>query len=243
MRQSKQYLEDDMAKKTASKKNAKQQKGNDPFIIAIICIFAVVIVGLIVISKLPKKTVAQPTSSITVVAGSTYTNTSGLSMGNPDAKVKVVEFADFQCPYCQYYEQKIEPTIISQYVDTGKIYYTISPMAFVGQESIDGALAAYCANDQNKFWEYRSIMFANLSGENVGSYTQGNLVAFAKSLGLDVTTFNSCLTSAKHQSDIDAAAAYASNNGINSTPSFLVNGKKVDGMDQLQAAIDAALAE
>lgn len=229
-----------MAKKTASKKSTKQTKGNDPFIIAIICIFAVVIVGLIVLSMMPKKTATQPTT--TIVAGSTYTNTSGLNMGDPNAKVKVIEFADFQCPYCQYFEQTYEPTIISQYVDTGKVYFTISPMAFLGQESTDAALAAYCANDQNKFWEYRSVMFANLSGENAGSYAQSNLIAFAKSLGLDVATFTQCLTSAAHQSDLDSASEFASTSGINSTPSFLVNGKEVS-MDGLQAAIDEALAE
>ncbi len=229
-----------MAKKTASKKSMKQTKGNDPFVIAIICIFAVIIVGLIVLSMTPKKAATQPTEAI--VAGTTFTNTSGLNMGDPNAKVKVIEFADFQCPWCQYFQQTLEPTIISQYVDTGKVYFTFSPMAFVGQESIDAALAAYCANDQNKFWEYRSIMYANLTGENVGSYSQTNLIAFAKSIGLDVDTFTQCLTSAKHQSDIDAAAEFASTSGINSTPSFLVNGKEV-GMDGLQAAIDEALAQ
>jgi protein-disulfide isomerase len=229
-----------MAKKTASKKKAKQQQKSDPWIIAVICIFAVVIVGLIVLSKLPKPTTSEPTA--TFAPASSYTNTSGLNMGDPNAKVKVIEFADYQCPYCQLYVKQLEPTIISTYVDTGKVYYTVSPMAFIGQESVDGALAAYCASDQSKFWEYRSMMFANLTGENVGSYTQDKLIAFAQSLGLDVTTFTTCLTTAKHQTDLDTAAAYANTNKINSTPSFLVNGKEV-GMDGLQAAIDAALAQ
>jgi protein-disulfide isomerase len=233
MRQFEQYLEDSMAKHKMDKKHRKQQRKGDFWVILIISIFALAIVGLIVYSKIPK--VTAPVNAISATE-------SGLNMGNPDAKVKVVEFADFQCPYCQQYYQVLEPTIISNYVDTNLIYYTYSPMAFLGQESIDAAEAAYCANDQGKFWEYRAYLFTNLAGENAGSYTQTKLIAFASRLKLDTALFKTCLTTNKHQAEITAAAAYAQSVNISSTPSFLVNGVEVSG-SQLDQAIKDALAK
>jgi protein-disulfide isomerase len=228
-----------MAKKVANKKNQIQKKSNDGWVIAIIAIFAVTIIAMLVFSRLGP-TLGAKTPTATPASVTTYSNTDGLSMGDPNAKVQVIEFADYQCPYCQLYTQQIEPGIISKYVDTGLVYYTINPLAFLGQESIDAALAGYCASDQGKFWEYRSVMFANLTGENVGSYTQDNLIAFAQSLGLDTTTFTTCLTSAQHQQDLTDAETVATNAGVNSTPSFLVNGQVVDSSG-LEAAIEAAL--
>jgi protein-disulfide isomerase len=219
-----------MAKKEIDKKHQKKQKKNDIWVIAIIAVFAIAIVAMIIISKIPK--VTEPTAT-------TSASASGLTMGNPDAKVTVVEFADFQCPYCQLYYQKLEPTIVSKYIDTNLIYYTYSPLAFLGQESIDATEAAYCANDQGKFWEYRGYLYTNLTGENVGSFTQDKLINFAKQLKLDVKTFTNCLTTAQHEKDIADAAAYAQTVGVNSTPSFLVNGTVVSAGNLEQAIADA----
>jgi protein-disulfide isomerase len=228
MRQSIQSLEDFMAKKATSKKELQKKKSNDIWVIAIIAFFAVVIIGMIIISKLPK----PPTK----VEWSTTAPVSGLTIGDPNAKVVVEEFADFQCPWCQYYFQEIEPTILSQYVETGQVYYKYIPLAFLGQESVDAAQAAYCANDQGKFWEYRAYLYTNLTGENVGSYEQKNLIAFAKSLDLDINTFTTCLTTAAHTQEMSENDVYAQSAGMSYTPSFLVNGTLVSAND-LQAAI------
>lgn len=166
----------------------------------------------------------------------------GLSLGDPNASVTVVEFADFQCPYCQMYFTDIEPRIMQLYVNTNKIYYTYSPMAFLGQESIDAALAAYCANDQGKFWEYRAQLYNHLTGENDGSYSRDNLLKFAKNLNLDISLFTQCFDSEQHQQDLNHALDYAESEGINSTPSFLVNGREVSAGD-LEDAIKEALNE
>lgn len=165
----------------------------------------------------------------------------GLSMGNPDAKVKVIEFADFQCPYCQRYYKQIEPTIVREFIDTNLIYYTYSPMSFLGQESIDAAEAAYCANDQGKFWEYRSFLYENLQGENVGSFSEENLVKFAENLSLDISQFTDCLTSGQHSADVSNSLDYARKNGITRTPSFLVN-EKYTSANELEQTIRDALA-
>lgn len=222
-----------MGKRETVKKHRNQQKKQDTWVILIISILALVIIGVIVVSKLPK-----PTATIQTTA---RPNENGLNIGDPNAPVKVVEFADFQCPYCQLYWKELEPTIISQYVATNKVYYTYSPMAFLGQESTDAAVAAYCANDQGKFWEYRDYIFSNHTGENVGDYTQAKLLDFAKKLNLNMDTFKSCLASADTLQKVNDANDFATSQGVNSTPSFTVNGK-VYNASTFQQAIEDALA-
>jgi protein-disulfide isomerase len=221
-----------MAKNDVSKKKNGKQKKQDFWVILIISIIAIAIIVVIVVSKLPKG-VTAPTDT----AAKPMEN--GLNLGDPNAPVKVVEFADFQCPYCQLYWQQIEPTIIQKYIATKEIYYTYSPMAFLGQESIDAAEAAYCANDQGKFWEYRDYIFTNHTGENVNDYTQDKLIAFAKKLNLDTDVFKSCLTTGKYAQAVTDANTYASSQGVNSTPSIMVNGKIHNASDVLQAIADA----
>jgi len=221
-----------MGKREQVKQNRSKQKKQDLWVILIISVFAIAIVGMIVLSKLPK--VVTPTESAKYMAD-------GLNMGDPNAPVKVIEFADFQCPYCQLYWQQVEPTIITKYIVTNQVYYTYAPMAFLGQESVDSAEAAYCANDQGKFWEYRDMLYANHTGENVGDYTQAKLLAFAKKLNLDYAAFESCLTTNKYQQQVDDANTFASNLGVNSTPTLSVNGQLVSA-GEAEAAIEAALA-
>jgi len=172
------------------------------------------------------------------------TITDGLTMGDPEAPVKVIEFADYQCPGCGNYWSTIEPSIISQYVETGKVFYTFAPFSFVGSfvqnnpwdESIKSAEAAYCANDQGKFWDYRDYIFANQNGENQGQFSRDMLIQFAKNLELDTKVFTKCLDSATHNQTVLDANNYAIEQGINSTPSFMVNGELV----QLQSSTDLA---
>lgn len=184
-----------MGKRDVVKRNRNKQKKQDFWVILIISIVALAIIGVIVVSKLPKQVATIETTPKPME--------NGLNLGDPNATVKVIEFADFQCPYCQLYWQQVEPTIISSYISTNKIYYTYSPMAFLGQESIDAAEAAYCANDQNKFWEYRDYLFTNQGSENSGAFSQTKLIQFAKKLNLDSNAFTTCLTSGKYSKQVD----------------------------------------
>jgi protein-disulfide isomerase len=162
-------------------------------------------------------------------------------VGNPDAKVKVFAFEDFQCPICGEYTQKLEPQIMDTYVATGKIYYQFIPFSFIGPESFVAAQGAYCAMDQGKFWEYHDYLFANQNGENKGDFSNQNLQSIAKQMGLDTTTFNTCLSSSKYTQKVNDDKNFAVQSGATGTPYFLVNGKLV-GSDTLVATIDAGLA-
>ncbi len=167
------------------------------------------------------------------------------SMGDPNAPVKIIEYADFQCPYCMQFHQDTEPQIIAQYVKTGKVYFEYHSVgAFLGEESGAAAQAAYCAGDQGKFWEYHDTLFSHWTGENVGDFTNDKLQQYAAALGLDETAFNGCLSTGKYASLVQQDVTDARAAGIKATPSFLVNGKLVEGalpFSDFQQAIEAAL--
>ncbi|KAF0111596.1 MAG: dsba oxidoreductase [Chloroflexi bacterium] len=223
------------------RKKKKQQKRKDLTPIIIIGTLAVVVALIVILTQI------KPVGEIKIPDRQKAVQTDGLTMGDPNAKVKVVEFADFQCPACGSYWAGLEPTIIKDYIDSGKAFFTFSPFSFLGNyatdktwdESVKAAEAAYCANDQGKFWEFHDILFINQKGENAGAFARVRLLAFAKKLNLDSKTFEKCLDSGKHSQSVTDANAYASGQGSNFTPSFLVNGKLVNSGELVQAIEDA----
>ena len=185
----------------------------------------------------------------------------GNSMGDPDAPVKMVEYSDFQCPVCARFARDISPLIVETYIKTGKVYFTYRSLGnFISDnisqatgiqssESRDAIEAAYCAGDQNKFWEYHDILFANQTGEGVGDFIPRRLIAYAKALNLDMAAFQECITSHKYtdhinQDEKDGKEALASTDRL-LTPAFTVNGELIPGalpFDEFQKTIEAALA-
>jgi protein-disulfide isomerase len=169
----------------------------------------------------------------------------GNDMGDPNAPVKIVEFADYQCPFCLRYWTETEPQIIQNYVATGKVYYEYRSVGgFVGPESADAANAAYCAADQNKFWEYHDILFANWTGENAGDFTPDKLRQYATAINLNLDQFNSCINSGAHADKVNQDVTDAKAAGVTGTPAFVINGKLIEGAQPysaFQQAIDAAL--
>jgi protein-disulfide isomerase len=166
-------------------------------------------------------------------------------MGDPNAPVKIIEYSDFQCPYCGKFTLDTEQQLIDAYVATGKVYFEYHSFGvFIGEESGRAAEAAYCAGDQNKFWEMHDIIFANQTGENVGAYTDKRLTAFAKKLGLDMGAFNDCFTSGKYADQVKQDGEAGRQAGVKATPSFTINGKLFEGaqpFSAFQTEIDALL--
>ncbi len=172
-------------------------------------------------------------------------NVNANTMGDPNAPVKMIEYADFQCPYCRHYWQQTEPQIIQTYVAAGKVYYEYRSVgAFTGPESAAAAEAAYCAGDQGKFWEYHDVLYSNWTGENVGDFAADKLRAYAKAVGLDQRTFDDCLSNGAHRAQVQQDVVDAKADGIRATPSFLINGKLIEGaqsFDAFQQEIEAVL--
>ncbi len=217
-------------------KRLHQQKKQRFIFIGIVAAFALLVAALLIAPNF------RPTGAIIEITPIARPQAAGNAMGDPNAPVKVEEYADFQCPACMRFAKNLEPQIIQQYVATGKVYYVFNTFSFLGQESIDAAQAAYCAMDQDKFWEYHDILFANQNGENIGDFTIPRLKAFAKTLGLDTSSFNACLDGETLKRKVNDDRAGGSNLGVNATPSFIVNGKLVYS-DKLISTIEEELAK
>ena len=164
--------------------------------------------------------------------------------GSPTAPVTIIEFADFQCPYCGRFFAQTEPQIDKQYIQSGKVRFGYFGFAFLGQESNWAAEAAECAADQNKFWEYHDMLYSSQSGENQGAFNKDKLKKFAEDLGLDISAFNECLDSGKYTQLIQEESSTASSIGVRSTPTFLINGRAIVGaqpFEIFQQTIDSLL--
>lgn len=106
------------------------------------------------------------------------------SLGEANSKVVMVEYADYQCPFCgRFFTNTVEP-VIEKYVKTGKIQYVYRDFAFLGKESTKSAEATLCANDQGKYWEFHNYLFTHQNGENEGNFSDTNLKKIAAELGL-----------------------------------------------------------
>ncbi len=189
-----------------------------------------------------------------------FTSDSSLypSLGPEDAKYTVLEFSDFQCPYCTMASGL--PSWVSQYqsqygdligaagnlqemAQQGKIRFIYVSMSFLGAESIYAAEAGLCANEQEKFWEMHDAIFKASTGasENDGKYSKANLKTIASKIsGLDATKFNDCLDKGKYTSSVQKIGQTANAAGVQGTPTFIVNGQKVaSSWNAIQSAISA----
>jgi protein-disulfide isomerase len=225
----------------------KKQRQQRVTTVLIVIGVALVVVGLLVYPNL-KQSLA-PTGDVVMITPHPRPNASFNAMGDPNAPVKITEFSDFQCPYCKNFVDNTEALIVENYVATGKVYFVYVPYgpggSYIGPESEDAAMAAFCAGDQGKFWEYHDMLFANQTGENVGDFTEKRLVAFADALGLNTSEFQSCFTSKKFADKLAQGLAEGQQAQIGGTPSFLVNDQKLEGaqpFSAFQQAIDTALA-
>lgn len=152
-----------------------------------------------------------------------------LIIGNPDAKVTLVEYGDFQCPFCGQFFRQTEPEIKKAYIDTGKVKIIFRVETHIGQESVRAGEAAYCANDQKQFPAYHDVLFRNQNGENDGAFSDANLKQFAVDIGLNVTSFNDCLDTEKYSSVVNASNTEAKNRGVTTTPTIFINDSKIVG--------------
>lgn len=162
----------------------------------------------------------------------TAIKTIGRTKGNPDAKVTLVVYADFQCPYSRRYWHDLEPQIEEAYIKTGKISYTYKYFPVIDGDRIGeshwAAYAAECANEQGKFWEYHDKLYSEWFGENSGAYTRTNLKKYAAELHLDMVQFNTCLDSDRYATLVLEYLIEALQIKLPGTPTFLINGRKID---------------
>lgn len=174
-------------------------------------------------------------------------------LGNANAPVTMIEYGDYQCPFCgtEFFAQT-EPQIVQNYVNTGKVRFVFRDFAFLGPESTVAANAAQCAEDQGKLWAYHDALYAgkvaddaNGGTEDDGFFSTAELLKLGTQVGLNMTTFTSCVNNNSDANIVAQEKTDATNEGVESTPTFYINGTQVLGAQpyaQFEQVIDAAIA-
>jgi len=153
-------------------------------------------------------------------------------LGDPKAPVTVYEFADFQCPHCQQYTLEQSKAVKEAFVATGKAKIVWVNAAFGGAESESAAKAGFCAGEQGKFWPMHDWLFVNQAKlRNEGGFSEERLQDIAGRVGVDMASFSACLKDPAIQDRLDADDKLLAANGVNSTPTFIIGERKVEGAD------------
>jgi protein-disulfide isomerase len=222
---------------------------------AVLAAAALVVAGLIVVSGSGSGSgaeTAQPAGSSVPPAGVRESRAmlagipeNGITLGDPKAPVRVVEFADLQCPFCRDYTTGVMPRLVRDYVRTGKVRMEFRALAFIGPDSVRAARVAEAAARQDKLWNLVDLAYLNQGRENSGYATDAFLLRLAGAVpGLDVKRVFAERDGAAVSAQLDAADRLATRSGVNSTPTFLVGrGSALKAVDAagLPAAIKAAV--
>jgi protein-disulfide isomerase len=216
----------DISKRQARREQIRRKEQRNRLIgISLMSIGAIFVAFLIIYPSF------KPVAGVNSVTPNPRPQADANNMGDPNAPVKIVEFSDYQCPYCEKFFKDTEPLLVETYIATGKVYFTYRTTGnWVSQnigggktESEDAAKSAYCAGDQNKYWEMHDMLFSNVLGEDAGSFTDRRLSTIAEKVGLDMDLFNKCYSSNKYQAQSDLDGRDALKAGVSGTPSFVLS--------------------
>lgn len=168
-------------------------------------------------------------------------------LGKSNAPVTIIEFSDFQCPFCRVFWKEAFAQIKKEYIDTGKVrfVYRDYPLTFHPMAEIS-AQAGECADEQGKYWEFHDKIFGEQEklGQGTVTYTTQNIKLWASQLGLNVAKFNQCLDSGKYKAEVQKDFQDGSAAGVSGTPSLFINGRLVVGAQpfaSFKAIIDEEL--
>jgi protein-disulfide isomerase len=167
--------------------------------------------------------------------------------GPNTAPITIVEFSDFQCPFCLHAHETTNQQIWDLYVTEGKVRFVYKHYAILGEESTWAAQASECAADQGRFWEYHDELFRQAkitAAENVGAFTKDNLIKFAEGLDLDLARFTPCLENDETLVRVEADGIEGQEFQVSATPTFFINNIRMMGAQpwqQFEALITAAL--
>lgn len=149
----------------------------------------------------------------------------GVTKGDPDAPITIVEFADYQCPGCGSFAMSVKPQIDLMYVETGKakfVYYDF-PLISIHAHAFLAARAGRCADDQGRFWEMQDALFRNQPNWSTKAQVQGDFIDFSEDAGADPEVFEACLKSDAHAEVITANMQLGEALGITGTPTVMIS--------------------
>ena len=149
-------------------------------------------------------------------------------MGESNAQITILEWGDYQCTFCYKFHQNTLDVINDQYIKNGKVKFVFKDFPLNGPDSFLAAEATYCAEDQEKYWQYHNELYKNWGGERTGWVTRDSLDRFATTINLNLDEFNACLDDEKYQKRVRTLYEFGKEIGIDATPSFLVfNDEKI----------------
>jgi protein-disulfide isomerase len=161
------------------------------------------------------------------------------TLGPADAPITIVEFSDYQCPYCRRWHQQVYQPLLNEYPGKIKLVYRQLPLTSLHPDAFSAAEAALCAGEQGSYWQFHDKLF---SSESLGSSVY---LQYAQDIGLEMTTFEACITERKYKDAVQADSDFAVNLGVQSTPTFFINGLAIVGaqpLDVFKQVIDKELA-
>jgi len=153
---------------------------------------------------------------------SSFTDNASPILGDGNAPLTLIEFGDYQCTYCKKFFRETVESILINYVETGKVKMLFKDFIVVNDDSINAASAAHCANDQEMFWQYHSILYNNWDGEGTGWASSEQLHKFASTLGLDMDKFSECMSKSKWKELVNSSHADGRTLGVDATPTFFI---------------------
>ena len=149
-------------------------------------------------------------------------------LGDPNAPITILEWGDYQCTFCYRFHENTLDIINNDFIKTGKVKLVFKDCPLNGPDSLLAAEASYCAEDQEKYWQYHDELYKNWGGEKTGWITRESLDRFAVTVNLDLVKFNTCLNEHKYQNRVITLHEFGKEIGIDATPSFLVfNDQKI----------------
>lgn len=161
------------------------------------------------------------------------------ALGPADAPITMVEFSDYQCPYCRRWHEQVYKPLLAAYPGKIRFVYKHLPLTSIHPDAFPAAEAAMCAGEQNAYWEFHDKLFG---GESLGRQVY---LKYARELGLNASTFESCLDNRKYEQAVSTDMNFAIDLGIQSTPTFFINGLAIVGaqpLDVFKQVIDQELA-
>ncbi len=146
------------------------------------------------------------------------------AIGPVGAPVTIIEFSDYQCPYCKHWYDTVNSRLLKDYEGKIRFVYRDLPLTSIHPDAQGAAEAADCAGEQNAYWKYHDALFTASHGLGAQAYTQ-----YAADLGLDVNSFNTCVAERRYQQEVNDDASVGASMGLTGTPTFFINGLKIVG--------------
>ena len=169
-----------------------------------------------------------------------YAGSEGFTVGSPDAPITVVQFSSYTCSFCKAFSENVEKQFIKDYVETGEVYYRFVNIASNTPASELASKASYCAADQNRFYEFKDLLYTYASSAD--AFSRDRLIGYANSVGMDTDAFGSCLDADTYTNAYLEDRAFAESVGLTGTPSFLVNDQLVLS-SELIPTVDSLLGQ